>query len=533
MIERMKQSLKNIYYILKKSIEKFPVTIITIIILTIIYAINLNNNFFNGLMISNITSFGIIFSVTTFLIETLDIKNLNKKIISYIVASIISAIFVYAINEIKSDFVIRLIICYCLSISILSIYFNYKKSNKQFENYITNVFINILKSGIVYGILAIGFAIILSIFISLILDNSSYILIFRVEILLFGIYYIPAIVYSFYNVDNEIGKFSKVLIKYVLNSLVIVAFIIIYIYIAKIIIFRTMPSNQIFRILASLFILGCPIWTMASSFKDEDAVNKINKWLPILFIPFIILQIYSIAVRISNNGFTEPRYLCVMLIIFEIIYVIMYLKNKEKIGNTLIAIIVITIISTIVPYVNMFKVSELSQYNNLKLYKQKSSYTAKEKDKIYGAYIYLKENDKIKDLLTKKDIETIRSFSDNSKYDTIEYIYGHSNTDYINIKGYSRLYFIDANSYREEDLNDAFENIEFESKEGIKFKLNLSNEFKNYIYNSDNIAEYIEENNEIYINRYRKIIIESISVEYDKVNELVRNYRISAYLLEE
>ena len=354
----------------------------------------------------------------------------------------------------------------------------------------------------------------------------------RVEILLLGIYYIPAIIYSFYNVDSEIGKFSKVLIKYILNTLVIMAFVIIYMYIAKIIFLGTIPSNQIFRILACLFILGCPIWTMASSFKDDDVVNKINKWLPILFIPFIILQIYSIGIRISNNGFTELRYLCVMLIIFEIIYVIMYLKNKEKIGNALIALIAIIMISTIIPYINMFKVSELSQYNNLKIYKQKSSYTAKEKDKIYGAYMYLKGNDKINDLLTQKDIETIRSFSDNSKYDTIKYIYGYSNSNYINTKGYSRMYFIDAIN-GEENLNDAFENIEFESKGGIEFKLNLSNELKNYIYNSDNIDEYMEENNEIYINEYRKIIIESISIAYDEANELVKNYRITAYLLEE
>ncbi len=532
-MKKIKENLKSIYSLFRKSIKKFPITMITIFIITIILAINLNNNLFSNHVISNISSFAIIFSITTFLLETYNLKNSHKKIIFYVIASIISGVFVYGLNEIKYDFITRLITCYCLSISILAIFLNFKKSDKPFDVYITRVFVNILKSGIVYIILAIGSAIVLSIFISLILNNVGYSLVLRIEILLFGIYYIPAIIYSFYNVDSETGKFSKVLIKYILNTLVIIAFAIIYIYIAKIIILRNMPSNQIFRILAGLFILGCPIWTMASSFKDEDVINKINKWLPILFIPFIILQMYSIGIRIASNGFTELRYLCIMLIIFEIIYVIMYLKNKEEIGNMLIALISITIISTIIPYINMFKVSELSQYNNLKLYKQKSSYTAKEKDKIYGAYIYLKGNDKIKDLLTKKDIETIRSFSNNSKYDTIKYIYGHSNTDYINIKGYSRLYFVDASSYREEELNDAFKNIEFESKEGIKFKLNLSNEFKNYIYNSDNIDEYIEENNEIYMNRYRKIIIESISVEYDEANELVRNYRISAYLLEE
>ena len=81
-------------------------------------------------------------------------------------------------------------------------------------------------------------------------------------------------------------------------------------YIIKIIVFKDMPSNQIFRILAALFILGCPIWTMVCNFKEDTIIDKINKLLPKLFIPFIILQIYSIGVRILENGITENRYLC-------------------------------------------------------------------------------------------------------------------------------------------------------------------------------------------------------------------------------
>lgn len=423
-------------------------------------------------------------------------------------------------------------VCYCLSISILAIYFNYRKSNKPFNEYLTQVFINILKSGVVYGVLAIGFAIISSIFIFLILNNIGYTLVLRIEILLLGIYYIPAIIYSFCNVDNEIGKFSKVLIKYILNSLVIVAFAIIYIYIAKIIILRVMPSNQIFRILAALFILGCPIWIMASSFKEDDLISKINKYLPMLFIPFIILQMYSIGVRIANNGITEARYLCIMLIIFEIIYTIIYLINKEKIGNILIAMVALIIISTVVPYINMFKISELSQYNNLKIFKQKTEYTEEEKDKIYGAYVYLRGTDYVEDYLTRDDIERITSFSKSGKDARMKYIYASTDIDNINIQGYNELFFIDADYYNDKNIENAFEKIEFKTDNGKTFYLNLTNAFKNYLDNGNNIDEYLDANYEIDVDENRKVLINHISISYDEVSQIVENYTISAYLLE-
>ena len=157
-------------------------------------------------------------------------------------------------------------------------------------------------------------------------------------------------------------------------------------YIIKIIFLRDIPSNLIFRILSALFIIGLPVWTMILSFKENTTLDKINRKLPLLFIPFIILQIYSIGTRILSNGITELRYLCLMLIIFEIVYIIIYLTKKEKVSRILLVFLALTVISTIAPYINMFTISNLSQYNNLKIYKQKTEYSEEEKTKIYGAY---------------------------------------------------------------------------------------------------------------------------------------------------
>ena len=547
---KLKEKIYNLYSTLKKSTEKFPLTISTILVLTVIYAINLDNDYIKENTLINITLFGGIFASSNFFIETIMENKSKKRILYCIISAIISVIFTYASN-IDSNFcgmeneiflgrLARLIVCYLISSVVLSIYFNYKKSNKTFEEYTRSIFINIFKSSVVYGILSIGIATITAIFIYLILDGDDYTLIARMEILLLGIYYIPTIIYSFYNVEEEIAKFAKIIIKYVLGTLLITAFIIIYMYIVKIIVLRDMPSNQIFRILAILFILGCPIWTMIGAFKEEQIIDKVNVKLPLLFIPFIILQIYSIFVRIENNGITESRYLCIMLIIFEIIYTLIYLKKKEKIGLILLVFIVLTMISSIIPYINMFKISELSQYNNLKIYKQKTDYTQEDKDKIYGAYYYLKYSEQgekyINKVLTTDEQEQIKKFkTSNIKHDKNEYVSASTNVEYINIDGYKKLYNIEARNYnvKNKNIDEIFKNLELKLENNQKIiYIDILSNVRQYIENEENLQRNFETMNEIQFDNNKKMIIKSFHISYNEVSEEVESYSIDGYLLE-
>jgi len=328
----------------------------------------------------------------------------------------------------------------------------------------------------------------------------------------------------------------------VLGTLVIIAFAIIYLYIAKIIILRDIPSNEIFRILASLFIIGLPIWTMSKSFDNNDLLDKINRKLPILFIPFIFLQIYSIGVRIANNGLTEARYMCVMLIIFEIIYIAIYMKNAKNIGKILWIFVALLVISVLVPFINMFKVSESSQYNNLKIYKEKTEYTEKEKDKILGAYRYLRYSESgdkyIEKLLTEEDIEKIEQFNDRYyKYEyndyeeknTREYLSRSENVKNINVSYYNTLYKID---YVTSNYDKDSKRLSFAIQYGGRMtSLDLTEIFEDYIENYY-YYNYFKENNEIILNNLTKLIITSYSMSYDKVTGEIYYCDFSGYLLE-
>lgn len=551
---KLKEKIVGVLQTFKKSIGKFPLTIISAIVLTVIYTICLDNYSIETTTLTNISLFIVIFASSTFLIETVLETKIKKKIIYYIIAAIWATVLTYAVNieegllgmsnTIFLFKIERFIICYLIATIVLAIYYNYKSLNKTFEQYVTSTFVTIFKTSLIYGILAIGIAMITAVFVYLILDGESYILVARMEILLFGVYYIPTVLYSFYDQEEEIGKFAKIVIKYVLGTLVIVAFAIIYMYIIKIIFLRDIPSNLIFRILSALFIIGLPVWTMILSFKENTTLDKINRKLPLLFIPFIILQIYSIGTRILSNGITELRYLCLMLIIFEIVYIIIYLTKKEKVSRILLVFLALTVISTIAPYINMFTISNLSQYNNLKIYKQKTEYSEEEKTKIYGAYNYLRHSSiegkkYIENYLTKDDEELIKKLknSGTKKSDNGKNIYVDKDINYIEVEGYKKVYKIDSYSYNSSKENrtidETFSNIEINTQESnYSIEANILPLINEYVNHENEMNNYSEENNEIELDENRKIILERLILEYDDTTKNVSYYNMSGYLLE-
>ena len=551
---KLKEKILGVLQTFKKSIGKFPLTIISAIVLTVIYTICLDNYSIETTTLTNISLFIVIFASSTFLIETVLETKIKKKIIYYIIAAIWATVLTYAVNieegllgmsnTIFLFKIERFIICYLIATIVLAIYYNYKSLNKTFEQYVTSTFVTIFKTSLIYGILAIGIAMITAVFVYLILDGESYILVARMEILLFGVYYIPTVLYSFYDQEEEIGKFAKIVIKYVLGTLVIVAFAIIYMYIIKIIFLRDMPSNLIFRILSALFIIGLPVWTMILSFKEDTTLDKINRKLPLLFIPFIILQIYSIGTRILSNGITELRYLCLMLIIFEIVYIIIYLTKKEKVSRILLVFLALTVISTIAPYINMFTISNLSQYNNLKIYKQKTEYSEEEKTKIYGAYNYLRyssiEGKKyIENYLTKDDEELIKKLknSGTKKSDNGKNIYVDKDINYIEVEGYKKVYKIDSYSYNSSKENrtidEIFSDIEINTQESnYSIEANILPLINEYVNHENEMNNYSEENNELKLDENKKIILERLILKYDDTTKNVSYYNMSGYLLE-
>ena len=230
---KIKEKIKNFKKITNTLFSKFPVTLIIIILTTIIVGFTIGSEICDSIYFSKVLIFLVTFGIGTFFIET---KFREKKniIFYYVVVGVISGIFTYLLNDDINSFIFKLYVCYIFSIIAMSIYFIYKGSNVSFEKYITNIAVNIFKFSIVYGLLSIGLFLISLVFIFLILNVTKTSFIVNIQILVLGLFYIPSILYSLCTIVEIKSKFIKAIIKNVLDILIIVAFAIIYLYIAKI-----------------------------------------------------------------------------------------------------------------------------------------------------------------------------------------------------------------------------------------------------------------------------------------------------------
>ena len=150
--------IKNTFTNFKKIIDKFPITIITVFILTIMNAVFIDSNSLEDIM-KYINEFLLIFCCSSFFIETI-FKN-KKKYFLYIIGVLIAVAFTCFLNikDISQNslyFIKRVTFCYTISLVITAIYYNYKKTKKKFNEYVCGVFIELFKTSIIYAILAIG-----------------------------------------------------------------------------------------------------------------------------------------------------------------------------------------------------------------------------------------------------------------------------------------------------------------------------------------------------------------------------------------
>lgn len=253
----------------------------------------------------------------------------------------------------------------------LIIFFCYKRSKESFEMYVAKAFCGVMKAELVYAILAIGSILIIEIIDVLLFELWRYDVLERVELFLVGFVAYPCAIAGISDTDNEISRFGKAILSYVFVALLSIADVIIYIYIFKIIVTWTFPSNEVFGILTTLFAFGICIWTMAYGCA-KGVFKKIAGLLPFFYAPFIILQIMCLGLRISQYGFTTSRYMGMMLIIFELIYMVLYAVRfccqKDIVSHSLFVLSALVIVTLLVPIVNSRSIVLISQKTKIEKY---------------------------------------------------------------------------------------------------------------------------------------------------------------------
>lgn len=360
-----------------KFIKKYPLTFISVIIFATLSTISMNqlslasisNNFLSEglaeavLLASSLVSGSFLFSK----ILTVYKNRIPEKVRSNRVIESLTAIILITILHIATRCLIRFytnwndsFAIYTLTIIFASLtyYLIVEETGISVQEYTLKVFMNLLALSLFECIVVAGIGILFYVyyaFFGTYFGSTDWQIL--LNILTFQ-FIIVTCIGGFIAIENVKGKsslFSKVLVKYVMMIMVLIGFIFFYAYLVKIIIKRSLPSNEVFIVCTILFSLGLSTNLMSRAFDENAPYDLIIKYLPLAFIPALILQIISLGLRINQYGFTPSRYLGVVLIIFEIIYIYLYQFKFDKFKYIFIVDTILVLIISIIPLVNMYQ----------------------------------------------------------------------------------------------------------------------------------------------------------------------------------
>ncbi|GEM_PF-4387834 len=315
------------------------------------------------------------------------------RYVTIAIAALLSGFFSWVLYidpfEFSSDYKIYYFVPIILAYAGITLVFAvrncYRNSKEQLNTYIAGVFINLLFTGIVIGILTSGAMMLVLIFNLLIVEVER--LYFIVFILLYGLIAIPAYLIALKNVKEQKTRFPKILISYIMCPIVVAAYAIIYVYMVKLLITWSIPSNQIFAILTGIFVAGAPVFLMTEAVNDAPVYRIGIRILYFLYLPFVLLQCYSVGVRILQYGITPSRYFGIVIIIIELIWLLLAILKPEKRSLIFPVLAALFLITLVLPGVNFNKVSVASQNKIVNDYRENA--TARSAARAYGAVQYL------------------------------------------------------------------------------------------------------------------------------------------------
>ena len=271
----------------------------------------------------------VIFTFGEIFIETIARKLVVKLILSIINAGV-SVLWVFLITTESltenNYYVMYMLLSFGLYVLLfggITLFVVVKRSGLTMQEYYTRFLRNTIVMSIVVNVISTGVLFILYIFSTLIIKLEVFDLFMDAEILMLGFVHLPVFLTILTDNKKETSKVFKGVAWYVLMPIQIIATLIIYAYILKIFSLSELPKNQVYAICAGVVTSGILINFLAYSYLPQGKLNiygKLIKFYKYFLIPMIPLEIQAISIRISNYGVTENRYMGVVFIIIQIIY---------------------------------------------------------------------------------------------------------------------------------------------------------------------------------------------------------------------
>ena len=509
-------------------------------------------------------------------------KNKWKWLIGYVVTFVIAIIFKVLSEMIKTqkadipNLIFESILYFYIACTVLlAIYVLLRQQKLDLPHCIGRIIFALLRAVGVYLVLNIAVILILEIIDALLVDIDTFRVELNIQLLLSALAYFPTCLLAVSDTSEDNAAFTKKFVSYVLLPCVWIAMFVIYLYVVKIFVMQEVPSNEIFGICASLFAIGMPIWMMASGFVEEKSSRyvKLISITKYIYAPFILLEIYSMSVRVKAYGLTEQRYAAWMFVLLQIIYILwekIYARYARLAGrkktytnqadtgdigteraneinqtktqinwhyeNLILVLVGFLFVGLLLPFGNAQYLSYQSQKS--RLVKNRTL----DMGEAAKAYDYLKTNAYgrryLDNYLTEAEQDELHNMLyDRDSEDQWKSVYFYAEPieeKGIIIDGYAKIYTMTAHWNEESTIENyenktitvgdsEYKNVDFTSC--ISYYKNLEDKRENQEINEKDIVY------EIQVSDTEKLIITYISFEIDDEQTMIKRMFIKGYML--
>ena len=338
---------------------------------------------------------------------------------------------------------------------------------------------------------------------------------------------------------------------------------------------QEVPSNEIFGICASLFAIGMPIWMMASGFVEEKTSRyaKLISITKYIYAPFILLEIYSMSVRVKAYGLTEQRYAAWMFVLLQIIYILwekiyaLYAgqtdrkktyTNQADTGYTgtehaneinqtktqinwhyenLIPVLVgFLFVGLLLPFGNAQYLSYQSQKS--RLVKNRTS----DMGEAAKAYDYLKTNAYgrryLDNYLTEAEQDELHNmlydWDSEDQWKSVYFYADPMEEGGLTIRGYEKIYGVEEH-WRDESSVQEYESKTITAGDNVYANVDLTSCISYYKdLEDENENQVVDEKDKVYeiqISDTEKLIVTYISFEIDDEQTMIKRMFIKGYML--
>ncbi|MBP6673183.1 MAG: DUF4153 domain-containing protein, partial [Bacteroidetes bacterium] len=132
---------------------------------------------------------------------------------------------------------------------------------------------------------------------------------------------------------TEYPKGLQIFAQYILVPLVFTYFIILYIYLGKIILAWTWPEGWVSRLILGFIATGIAAMMLVHPIKERTEnswLRSASRWFYGVIIPLAVMLTLAVWQRISEYGITEGRYLGLAVVVWIILFVSYFLFSTKK-----------------------------------------------------------------------------------------------------------------------------------------------------------------------------------------------------------